>query len=108
MSVDDPEPVWTALRLVIVVLSLVMVILGVRVAVTRRFPTAWVRVAHLTASQRSQPVRLGAYVALLGAGLLVPQVPFLIPVPHAVGRALFAAALLLLISAVGGLVLLRR
>lgn len=108
MSVDDPEPVWIALPLVIVVLGLVFVILGVRVAVTRRFPLAWVRVARLPASQRSQPVRRGGFLALLGASMLVAQAPFLIPMPHSVGRALFAVTLLLLMSAAGWSVLLRR
>lgn len=108
MTADDPEPVWVALRLVIVVLGFAWVILGVRVAVTRRFPMAWVRVARMTASQRSQPVRRGGFVALFGASMLVQQAPFLISVPFAVGRGLFAVALLLLASAVGWSVLLRR
>ncbi|WP_144127722.1 hypothetical protein [Catellatospora sichuanensis] len=108
MTVDDPEPVWVALRLVIVALGFVWVLLGVRVAVTRRFPMAWVRAARLTTSQRSQPIRLGGGVALLGASALLQQAPFLLPLPSAVGRALFAVALLLLMSAVGGHVLLRR
>ncbi|MEV1288426.1 hypothetical protein [Micromonospora sp. NPDC049679] len=108
MSVNDLGPEWIDLRLVIVVLGLVVVILGVRVAVTRRFPMAWVRGERLTASQRSQPVRHGGSVALLGAGVLVQQAPFLIPVPFAVGRALFAVALLLVMTAVGWSVLVRR
>lgn len=108
MSVNDPDPAWIALRLVVVVLSLVEVMLGVRVAVSRRFPTAWVRVARLTASQRSQPVRRGGFLALLGAGLLVQQAPFLISVPYAVGVALFAVALLLVVTAAGWFALLRH
>ncbi|PWU52079.1 hypothetical protein DLE60_31790 [Micromonospora globispora] len=108
MSVNDLGPEWIALRLVSVVLGLVVVILGVRVAVTRRFPTAWVRIARLTASQRSQPVRRGGFSALLGTGLLVQQAPFLIPVPHAVGQALFAVALLLVVTAAGWFALLRH
>jgi hypothetical protein len=108
VSVDDPGPLWIAMRLVTVLLGLALVILGVRVTVTRRFPLAWVRIARPTASQRSQPVRGGGSLALLGASTLVAQAPFLIPMPHAVGRALFAVALLLAMSAAGGSVLLRR
>ncbi|MEH0820708.1 MULTISPECIES: hypothetical protein [unclassified Micromonospora] len=108
MSVNDPDPVWIALRLVSVVLSVVMVIVGVRVAVSRRFPVAWVRAARLTASQRSQPVRRGGFCALLGAGLLAQQAPFLVPVPYAVGVALFAVSLLLIMTAAGWFALLRR
>ncbi|MBQ0892057.1 hypothetical protein KBX37_02910 [Micromonospora sp. U56] len=102
----DPDPLWIALRLVIVVLSLVAVILGVRAAVSRRFPMAWVRGTRLTASRRSEPVRAGGGVALVGASLLIQQAPFLIPVPFAVGAALFAVALLLLMTAAGWFVLL--
>ncbi|MEV0155370.1 hypothetical protein AB0H57_16725 [Micromonospora sp. NPDC050686] len=108
MSVDDLDPVGFALRLIVVVLGLAMVTLGVRVAMTRRFPTAWVRGARLTVSQRSQPVRRGGFVALLGAGLLAQQAPFLAPVSVAVGRAMFALALLLVLTAVGWFMVLRR
>ncbi|GIJ34027.1 hypothetical protein ACIBQ2_20505 [Micromonospora sediminimaris] len=108
MTVDDPDPVWVALRLVSALLSLAVVVLGVRVAVTRRFPVVWVRAARLTESQRSQPLRRGGFLALLGASLLVQQVPLLAPVPAVAGRALFALALLLLVGAVGWFVLLRR
>ncbi|NES26099.1 hypothetical protein GCE86_26725 [Micromonospora terminaliae] len=108
MSAGDRDLVSIALSLVTVVLGLVVVILGLRVAVTRRFPAAWVRGGRLTASQRSQPVRRGGFLALLGAGLLIQQAPFLIPVPLAVGRALFAAALLLVMSALGWSFLVRR
>jgi uncharacterized membrane protein len=108
MSVDDPDLVSIALSLGIVVLGLVVVTLGVRIAVTRRFPVAWVRGARLTTRQRSQPVRYGGTLALLGAGALIQQAPFLIPVPVAVGHALFAVALLLAMSALGWSVLVRH
>jgi hypothetical protein len=108
MSLNDPDPVWIAVRLVIVVLSLAMIVLGGRVAVSRRFPSAWVRVARLTASQRSQPVRVGGGQALLGACLLVQQAPFLFPMPHLAGVILFVVALLLALTAVGWFVLLRH
>ncbi|MEV4712304.1 hypothetical protein [Micromonospora sp. NPDC049374] len=108
MTIDHPDPVWVALRTVSVLLSLVVVVLGVRVAVTRRFPIVWVRVARLTESQRSEPLRRGGVLALLGASLLVQQVPLLAPVPVVLGRALFALALLLIMGAMGWFVLLRR
>ncbi|SCE70555.1 hypothetical protein GA0074696_0343 [Micromonospora purpureochromogenes] len=107
MSPSDTDPLLLAGRLVIVVVSLFVLVLGVRVAVSRRFPVAWVRVARLPASQRSQPVRIGGSQALLGASLLIQQAPFLIPMPYLVGRALFAVALLLLVVAVGWFVLRR-
>ncbi|MEG3633047.1 hypothetical protein [Micromonospora palythoicola] len=108
MTMDDSDPVLTALRLVGAVLSIAVVLLGLRVAVTRRFPVVWTRAARLTERQRSQPLRRGGCLALCGAGLLVQQVPFLAPVPIAVGRILFALALLLVVSAVGWFALLRR
>ncbi|GAB3188117.1 hypothetical protein FHX75_12926 [Micromonospora palomenae] len=107
MSVSDPDPLWIAFRLVIVVLGLAMVVLGVRVAVSRRFPPAWIRVGRLPASQRSQPVRMGGGQALVGASLLIQQAPFLIPMPFPVGAALIVAALLLAGAAVGWFVLRR-
>ncbi|WP_141714708.1 hypothetical protein [Micromonospora mirobrigensis] len=108
MSVDDPDPVALALRLVLVALGFGLVLIGGRVAVTRRFPVAWVRVAHLTAAQRSEPVRWGGTVALIGAGVLVQQVPSLASVPHPVGSVLFAVALLLVLGALGWWTLVRR
>ncbi|MER7333851.1 MULTISPECIES: hypothetical protein [unclassified Micromonospora] len=98
----------TTVRLVIVVLSLAMIGFGVRVAVSRRVPVAWVRVARLTARQRSQPVRMGVGQALLGACLLVQQAPFLIPMPHSVGVALLVVSLLLALTAVGWFAVPRR
>ncbi|MEU4779687.1 hypothetical protein [Micromonospora sp. NPDC023633] len=108
MSLSDPDPVWTAVRFVIVALSLAMIVFGVRVAVSRRFPSAWVRVARLTAGQQSQPVRLGGGQALLGACLLLQQAPFLIPMPFLAGLTLLVVALLLAVAGVGWFVLLRR
>ncbi|BCL15081.1 hypothetical protein [Micromonospora sagamiensis] len=107
MSVTDPDPLWIAVRLVVVVLSLGMVVFGVRVAVSRRFPVAWVRAARLPASQRSQPVRIGGGQALIGASLLLQQAPFLVPMPYPVGAALFVVALLLAAAGVGWFVLRR-
>lgn len=98
----------TAVRLVIVALSLAMIVFGIRVAVSRRIPVAWVRVARLTANQRSQPVRMGVCQALLGACLLVQQAPFLIPMPHPVGVALLVVSLLLALTAVGWFAVPRR
>ncbi|MEU4773415.1 hypothetical protein [Micromonospora sp. NPDC023644] len=108
MSPSDPDPVWTAARLVIVVLSLAMIVFGLRVAVTRRFPPVWARVARLTASQRLQPVRLGGGQALLGACLLLQQAPFLLPMPSLAGRTLLVVALLLAVAGAGWFVLFRR
>ncbi|MER7416827.1 hypothetical protein ABT346_08585 [Micromonospora peucetia] len=108
MGLGEPELVWVVLRLLIVVVSLFLLVLGVRVAVSRRVPGAWSRFARLTESQRSQPVRLGGNVTLLGASLLVQQTPFLVPVPHPVGDALFAVALLLVVAAMVWFVLVRR
>ncbi|MEV6691113.1 hypothetical protein AB0M35_06545 [Micromonospora sp. NPDC051196] len=101
MSVADPDPLWSALRLVIVILGLALLAFGVGVAVSRRFPVAWVRVTRLGATQQSQPVRIGGSQALLGGCLLAQQAPFLIPMPSAAARALFALALLLAGTAMG-------
>ena len=101
MSATDPGPWWTAVRLVIVILSLVVLVVGVRVVVLRRFPVAWMRLTRMGATQRSQPVRVGGVQALLGASLLAQQAPFLIPMPAPAGRSLFALALLLVAAAMG-------
>ncbi|MET8120904.1 hypothetical protein [Micromonospora sp. NPDC005189] len=108
MSLYDEDPVTFALRVGVVVLSLGAVVLGVRVAVSRRFPAAWVRLARLKPGERSQPVQVGMAQAMIGAGLLVQQAPFFISMPLALGRALFAASLLLLLTAAGAFSLLRR
>ncbi|MFI7646882.1 hypothetical protein ACIBTZ_12495 [Micromonospora sp. NPDC049460] len=108
MSMDDPDPLMIALRMVIVVLSSASVVLGLRVAMSRRFPAAWIRLAHLTPSQQAQPVRLGSAQAMLGAGLLIQQAPFVISMPFPVGVALFAVSLALLLTAVGLSALLRH
>lgn len=104
----DLDPVMIALRLVTVVLGLAAVTLGVRVAVSRRFPAAWVRLARLTPSQRAQPVRMGSFQAMLGASLLIQQAPFLVSMPYPVATTLFAVSLLLLVIAMGSYALLRR
>ncbi|PSK66522.1 hypothetical protein B0E53_01538 [Micromonospora sp. MH33] len=107
MSPTDTDPLLVAGRLVMVVLSLSLLVFGVRVAVTRRFPRAWLRFARLTKSQRSQPVRIGGGQALSGGSLLIQQAPFLIPMPHSLGTALFAVALLLAATALGWCILRR-
>ncbi|MGB2570431.1 hypothetical protein ACPFP2_18565 [Micromonospora citrea] len=107
MSVNDPDPVWIAVRLVIVVLGFAMVVFGVRVAMSRRFPVAWVRAVRLPASQRSQPVRVGGGQALVGASLLIQQAPFLVPVSFPAGVALFGTALLFALAALGWFALRR-
>jgi drug/metabolite transporter (DMT)-like permease len=108
MSLYDEDPVTIALRVGVVVLSLGAVVLGVRVAVTRRFPAAWVRLARLEPGERSQPVQVGIAQAMIGAGLLIPQAPFFISMPLPLGRALFAVSLLLLLTAAGAFSLQRR
>ncbi|MBQ1076120.1 hypothetical protein KBX06_23615 [Micromonospora sp. C31] len=108
MNLDGEDPVTTALRLVAVVLGLATIALGVRVAGSRRFPAAWVRLARLTPSQRSQPVRMGSAQAMIGAGVVFQQAPFLFSVPYPVGVALFVVSLLSILAAAGSFALLRR
>ncbi|MEU9824993.1 hypothetical protein [Micromonospora chersina] len=108
MSPYDEDPVTIALRVGVVVLGLGAVVLGVRVAVTRRFPAAWVRLARLKPGERSQPEQVGIAQAMIGTGLLIPQAPFFISMPLPLGRALFAVSLLLLLTATGAFSLLRR
>ncbi|WP_406074106.1 hypothetical protein [Micromonospora sp. NBC_01638] len=108
MSLYDEDPVTVALRVGVVVLSLGSLVLGVRVAVSRRFPAAWVRLARLRVGERSQPVRVGIAQAMIGAGVLIHQAPFFISMPLPLGRALFAVSLLLLLTAAGAFSLLRR
>lgn len=108
MSPDDGDPLLIALSLAAVVLGLVWVVLGVRVAVSRRFPAAWIRLARPTPSQQAQPVRIGSAQAMSGAGLVAYGATFLIPMPYPVGVALIAVFLLLLLTAAGSVALLRR
>ncbi|MEV4479897.1 hypothetical protein [Micromonospora coxensis] len=108
MSLDDGDPVLIALSLAAVVLGLAWVVLGVRVAVSRRFPAVWIRLARLTPSHRAHPVRMGCAQAMSGAGLVAFGATFLIPMPYTVGVALLAVYLLLLLTAAGSVVLLRR
>lgn len=108
MSLSDPDPLWVAGRLVIVVGGLFLLVFGVRTAVSRRFLRVWLRFACRTNSQRSQPVRFGGGQALLGASLLIQQAPFLIPMPHRLGTVLFVVALLLAVAALGWSVLVRQ
>ncbi|AYF30538.1 MULTISPECIES: hypothetical protein [Micromonospora] len=108
MSLDDGDPVLTGLSLAAVVLGLAWVVLGVRVAVSRRFPAVWIRLARPTPSQRAQPVRMGCAQAMSGAGLVGFGATFLIPMPYPVGVALIAVYLLLLLTAAGSVALLRR
>ncbi|WP_405114767.1 hypothetical protein OG559_10655 [Micromonospora sp. NBC_01405] len=105
---SDPDPMLTAARLVLAVVNLFMVVFGVRIAVLRRPPLIWLRGARRTERQRSEPVRFGGGVALVNASLLLQQAPFLIPMPHVLGRALFAVALLLVVCAAGWYYLVRR
>ncbi|MGC5318739.1 hypothetical protein ACPXB5_08365 [Micromonospora arida] len=110
MSLYDEDPVTFALRVGVVVLSLGSLVLGVRVAVSRRFPAAWVRLARLKVGESSQPVQVGIAQAVIGASLLIHQAPFFISMPLLLGRALFAVSLLLLLllTAAGAFSLLRR
>ncbi|MBQ0892060.1 hypothetical protein KBX37_02925 [Micromonospora sp. U56] len=107
MGPSDTHPLLVAGRLVIVVVSLSGLVLGVRVALSRRFPRAWLRSGRPTESQRSQPVRIGGGVALVGASLLIQQAPFLIPTSFVPGTALLAVAMLLAATAAGWFVLRR-
>ncbi|MEU5788308.1 hypothetical protein ABZ754_11330 [Micromonospora purpureochromogenes] len=107
MSPSDTEPLLVAGRLVIVVVSLFALVLGVRVALSRRFPRAWLHFGRPTKGQRAQPVRIGGGVALVGASLLIQRAPFLIPTPFVLGAALLAVAMLLAASAAGWFVLRR-
>jgi hypothetical protein len=69
MSLSGGDPVLVALRLVLAVVSLLLLVFGVSVAVSRRFPSTRLRHARPRHSQRSQPVRIGGCVALVGASL---------------------------------------
>ncbi|MEU0546935.1 hypothetical protein [Micromonospora sp. NPDC005979] len=108
MSLDDGEPVLIALSLAAVVLGLAWAVLGARVAVSRRFPTAWIRLVRPTPIQRARPVRMGCAQVMSGAGLVAYGATFLVPMPYAVGVALIAVFLLLLLTAAGSVALLRR
>ncbi|MEV4211861.1 hypothetical protein [Micromonospora sp. NPDC049662] len=108
MSLDDGDPVLIAVSLAAVVLGLAWAVLGARVALSRRFPAAWVRLVRPTPIQRARPVRMGCAQVMSGAGLVAYGATFLVPMPYPVGVALIAVFLLLLLSAAGSVALLRR
>ncbi|MGW5668472.1 hypothetical protein [Micromonospora sp. NPDC003776] len=107
MSAFDDDPVLGLLRLLAVALSLFLIGIGVRTAVARRFPPLWLRFGRPSRTPRTQPVRIGGSVALIGASLLLQQAPFLIRMPHALAGTLFMLSLALLITAAGWLALRR-
>ena len=107
MSLNDADPVLVAVRLVVAVISLVLLVFGVRAAVTRQLPRRQIHYGRSTAEQRLQPVRIGGGVALVGAGLLIQQVASLISMPSALGLALVGVALVLFVIAVGWFALRR-
>lgn len=108
MSLSDTDPVWLAARLVIVVGGLLLVALGVRTAVTGRSPLSRVRFVGPTSHQRAQPIRNGGCQALIGTSALIQQVPYLFPMPHWLGVALFGAALLVVLAGLGWFIIVRR
>jgi len=108
MSVSDTDPVWLAARLVIVVGGLLLVALGVRTAVTGRSPLSRFRFVGPTSRQRAEPVRNGGCQALIGASVLIQQVPYLVPMPHGLGVALFGLALLVVLAGLGWFIMVRR
>ncbi|MBM0224410.1 hypothetical protein [Micromonospora sp. ATA51] len=107
MSLNDADPVLVAVRLVVAVISLGLLVFGVRVAVTRQLPRKQIHFGRSTAEQRPQPVRIGGGVALAGASLLIQQVASLISIPSALELALLGVALVLFVTAVGWFALRR-
>lgn len=105
---SDTDPVWSAARLAIVVAALHLVALGVRTAVTGRSPLSRFRFVGPTGRQRAQPIRNGGCQALIGASVLIQQVPYLVPMPHGLGVALFGLALLVIPAGLGWFIIVRR
>ncbi|MGK5739992.1 hypothetical protein [Micromonospora sp. URMC 103] len=98
--------VLTALRVVLAVAGLVLIVAGVRIAVTRRLPRRF-RIGRPPADQRPQPVRVGGGVALVATGLLIQQVAQLVPMPRALAMGLILTALAVTLVAVGWFALRR-
>ena len=107
MTLSETDPVLLAVHLVVVVMSLALVVFGVRAAVTRQLPRRQLRFGRPTAEQQPQPVRTGGGVALFGASLFIQQVVPLISMPFAVGLGLLGLSLVLLVTAVGWFALRR-
>ncbi|MER7888888.1 hypothetical protein ABTX15_03590 [Micromonospora sp. NPDC094482] len=101
MSPSDTEPVLVAVRLVVAVVSLALLVFGLRAVILRRLPRRRFGFGRLSAEQRAQPVRIGGGVALVAAGLLVQQVASLVALPFAIKLCLFGVALVLFVTAVG-------
>jgi hypothetical protein len=103
MILFDDGPVSATLTLVIVALSLLGIALGVRTAVTRRFPPVWVRFARPDRTALTQPVRIGGSRALFGGALLMQQMPHVVRMPFPVATAFLLAALAVLVTGMGWL-----
>ncbi|MEU6203035.1 hypothetical protein ABZ814_05535 [Micromonospora musae] len=95
------DTVLLSIRVVIAVVSLAVLLTGVRIAVTRRFPRPRLRLGRPPTGRRPQPVRVGGGVALVAASLLVQQAAQLLPVSRPVGIAMSLAALVIAIVGVG-------
>ncbi|SNY30038.1 hypothetical protein [Paractinoplanes atraurantiacus] len=73
-----------------------LVVLGVWTLTTRRVPRPLVRLRGETSAR--YPVRLGGFWVLIGAALLMSITPNVVDTPLAVGRLMFAAAGVALLS----------
>ncbi|WP_170839576.1 hypothetical protein [Micromonospora halophytica] len=92
-------------RLAVAIVSAVLVVAGVRIAVTRRLPRFRLRPGRPEVGQRPQPVRVGGGVALAATSLLLQQVVSLVPMPFLAELALMATSLLVAAGALGWFVL---
>ncbi|MFE9193500.1 hypothetical protein ACFYL6_28270 [Micromonospora sp. NPDC007208] len=104
----DANSVLVAFRLVLVIFFLLLFVLGVRLAVSRRFPVTWARPVHPTESQQPRQVRVGVGVMLVAASLLILEGTSLIPMPFLISGILLAVAMLVAVAALAWFVVWRE
>lgn len=104
----DANSVLVAFRLVLVISFVLLFVLGVRLAVSRRFPVTWARPVRRTESQQSRQVRVGVGVMLLAASVLILEGTSLIPMPFLISGILLAVAMLIAVAALAWFVVSRE
>ncbi|MCX4390476.1 hypothetical protein OG777_26625 [Micromonospora peucetia] len=104
----DANSVLVVFRLLLVIFFFLLFVLGVRLAVSRRFPVTWARPAHPTEIQQSRQVRVGVGVMLVAASQLILEGTSLIPMPFLISGILLAVAMLVAVAVLAWFVVSRE
>ncbi|AYF30541.1 MULTISPECIES: hypothetical protein [Micromonospora] len=101
MSLRDTNGTFVAIQLALAALGVLLLVFGLRLAVTRRPYKVESSSGQPTSSEQIQAFRLSSGIALLGAGLLAGQVVVALDMPYLGQYVLFGVALLTTLGAVG-------